>query len=696
MGSEYLLEVRSREMPATRLKKALKQLGGRLFEELMGRGLAPQEIITGATPRRLMVCCLGLPAAEPDRREQELGPPEDEAWEGEEPTAALLGFSERLGLELDALKPIQTERGTYMGVVRQVEGRPVGEVLAEQVPQILAEISWEARSRWQGGAVWVRPMLGIVSVLDGEVLPFALGGVEAGKTTCGHPVLSPEEFTVSSLAEYRRCLEERGIEVGWEARRRALGGALAQRAKKLKGRLEEHPELLESLTAHLEIPGALGGAFDPDFLTLPEEILLATLRDQHLALPLRNRDGDLLPLFVTGMDRLDDPKGVVRTGHERALAGRLADARFHYEADRQQAMAERSRQLEHVVFHVGLGTYAEKGERVNSLAELLAEELGLEEEKDAIGQAATLLKADLTTEMFREFPRLRGTLGGIYAREEGYLDAVWRAVAEHYRPGSAEGAIPTQPAGQVLALADRLDTLVGYLGIGLLPRGGKDPYALRRLAQGLLRILLEAEFELDLDLVAARAVLLYGDALERGAEEILTDLQTFLGDRLTHLLGQHGFNYDEIEATLAIGQRNLPDLVARIEALRTVRGEPDFRSLVLAAKRISNLVDGTQEYELQSDLLVEDAERELAEAVAAAREDVDLAVAERRYADGLRRIAALVPALDRFFAEVLVMDENEERRANRIALLQRCRRLFWRVARLKQMVVDKDVGEARE
>jgi glycyl-tRNA synthetase beta chain len=542
----------------------------------------------------------------------------------------------------------------------------------------------------------VRPVLSILSLLDGEILPFEFDGIRAGNTSCGHPILSPESFTVHSGTEYRQRLAKLGIEVVWNDRRERLFEALKTEADELKGRLEEDPELLEHLSSQLEIPGATGGSFDPDFLNLPEQILLAALRDQHMAFPLRNRDGDLLPLFVTGMNRPDDPVGSIRTGQARALTGRLVDARFHYEADRKHTMAERGRQLEHIAFHSDLGTYAEKTERVLSLAEFLVDELDLDQEREAVGQAGALLKADLTTEMFRDFPRLRGTLGGIYAREEGYVEAVWRAIAEHYDPRSSEGPIPTQPTGQVLAVADRLDTLVGYLGLGLLPRGGKDPNALRRLAQGLLRILLEAGFEFDLDMVAARAVLLYGDALERGAQEILTDLQGFLGDRLTQLLGQRGFNFDEIEAAKAIGQRNLPDLVARIEALRTVREEPDFRSLVLAAKRISNLVDGSQEVEIQADLLVEEAERELAEAVVAVRKDVDLAVSERRYADGLRRIEALVPALDRFFAEVLVMDENESRRTNRLALLQSCRRTFWRVARLKEMVVEKEVVNDRK
>ena len=689
MGHEYLLEIRSLDMPPDEVENALKRIGGRLFEELMGSGLAPGEIVTGATPRRLMVCCLDLPESEVDREEQELGPSAEDAWEDDKPTAALLGFAERVGCDPAEISVLKTERGDYAGIVRRVPGRVARDVLAEKLPRLLAEVPWTSRARWREGDLWVRPVRSVLSLFDGKILPLDLGPHEAGDLTAGHPVLSPEPFAVKSFTHYVAELADRGIEVSWRRRAEQLGKGLEERAQELKGQLEIGDDQLFRLAGRCEIPGTLGGGFDPDHLSLPEEILCATL-EGHLASPLRNKDGELLPLFVTAVDRADDPDGVVRAGHERALSGHLADARFHYDADRARTMVERARELDQHTFHPGLGTWAEKTERLLALAQLIARESGLEEHIEAIQQAAQLLKADLTTDTMRRLPQLRGTLGGIHARREGYMEAVWRAISEHYQPGSSTAPIPSQSTGQVLALADRLDTLVGFLGLGLLPQGRKDPYALRRLVRGLLRILIEGGFELDLDLVGARAVLLYGDALERGAEEILTDLQGFLSARLEHLLGQRGFTFDEIAAARAVGHSNLPDLVARIEALRTVREEADFRSLVLAAKRISNLVDGLGDEPFDETLLSVDAERELAEALDGVREKVDQAVAERRYADGLRHIEALVPALDRFFAEVLVMDENASRRTNRIALLQRCRRTFWRVARLKEMVIDRE------
>ena len=397
--------------------------------------------------------------------------------------------------------------------------------------------------------------------------------------------------------------------------------------------------------------------------------------------------GDLLPFFVATMDRVDDPSGTVRAGYERAVAGRLADIRHHFERDRRTTLVERARDLDQLPFH-SLGHLGEKTERVRGLVSLIASALGWEGDGEAAEQAAELAKADLTCETVRESPALRGTLGGLLAREEGYVETVWRAISHQYRPGSVEGALPATRSGQLLALADRLDTLVGFCALGELPRGGKDPMALRRLTLGLLRLLVELELDLDLDLVAARAALAYGERVSVEPEDLLGSLQGFLDERIRHFFGQRGYAFDEIEAAMAVGWTSLVDLERRLRALQEVREDAEFRSLVLAAKRIANMVAEMAEHELDPELLGEEAEHELSDVVASVRGEVDEAIGERRYEVGLRAMGALVPVLDRFFAEVLVMDENEALRNNRVALLQVCRRLFWRIARIKQMVVD--------
>lgn len=685
---ELLFEIRCQQLPEGKVRGILKQLAGGLFEELMGRGLAPAEILTGATARRLTLCCQGLPTAAPDRQEQELGPPLAEAYQGGEATAALHGFAERVGVEVADLQEIKTERGTYLGVVRQVAGQTTEEVLQHVLPRVLSQMRWHNRAAWHDERHWPRPLTGLLAVLDGELLPCAFDGFEASRETVGHAQLSPLAFVVGNYADYREGLGRRGIEISWQERRAKLKQALQDRAAELGGELVDDEDLLGRLTDRCEIPGIVHGSFDVQFLDLPREVLLATLVDQQRAFAIARRH-DLLPFFITVMDRLDDTDGVVQRGHERSLAGRLLDAGFYYRADRGISLVERAVRLDQMTFHPGLSTLGDKTRRVAALVEIIADELDWHDDLAAAQQAAALAKADLTTDMVREYPSLRGTMGGIYAREEGYVGAVWQAVAEHYRPASRRGPVPTGRPASLLAVADRIDTVVGFCGLGRLPKGSSDPWALRRLVQGLLRILVEHRMELDLDLVAARSVLLYGDILPTGAETVVSALQTFFDDRVRHFLGQLGMAIDEIEATMAVGGKTLPNLVARLEALQEVRGTAEFHSLVLAAKRISNIVQGVPEQQVQDELLVEEAEVALAQELADVRHGVTEAVAERRFKDGLVAMQRLVAPLDRFFAQVLVMDENESLRQNRLALLQRCRRVFWRIARLHEMAIER-------
>lgn len=687
---DYLLEIRSDEIPVRLLQGAVKQLGVRLFEDLVGRGLAPSEMVSGVTPRRLAFLAYGIPEVEPDREQRELGPPVQEAHDEEgEPTEALLGFAVRVGVEVEDLETIKTEKGEYIGHVRKVEGRPVAEVLAERVPAILRDLRWRVPKLrlTSEEPFWIRPVRGIVSLLDGEVIPVELDGQEAGNETSGHPILSPEPFEVEGPADYLEKLGELGVEVRFEVRRRRLGEALAERAEELGGQLHDAPELIRQLALRTEIPGVVDGAFDASYLSLPREILLAALEERQSAFAVLSGE-DVLPCFITVMDRPDDPEGLVRRGQEFAAAGRLADARFHYETDRRSALAERARRLDQLPFRKGLGHYAAKTARLQALVELIAAEAGWDEEAAAAQEAAALLKADLTTAMVRDFPALKGVLGGIYARQEGYVESVWQAIYDQYFPLNLYDDIPRERAGVLVAVADRLDTLVGFFGIGEAPTGSRDPQGLRRLAAGLLRLLIEAEMALDLDLVAARAVFLYNEddrVLERGAEDIVTRLQTFLADRLRYVLGQRDFEVDEIEAAMAVGSTNLPELSERLKALKTVRGEESFHSLVQAAKRIFNIVQGAPEHELKPELLEEEAEKDLYADLVEVRRNVDEAVERRDYAESLRAMTTLVPHLDRFMAEVLVMAEDEDVRANRMALLQSVRRVFWRTARLKEM-----------
>jgi glycyl-tRNA synthetase beta chain len=692
---EFFLEVRCEEIPARMLQPAMREAGARLFEELLAKGLTPKEVQTGFTPRRLVLTLKGVPGREPDREEESIGPPASVAFDDDgQPTAAAHGFAKKCGVEPADLRVVTTPKGDYVGTTIRTAGRSVTVVLAEVVPKVLTDLSWAKSMRWgEGEGPWVRPVHGVVALYDGEVVAFDLFGVSSGNSTLGHPIHSPKAFAVRNGADYRRKMARRNIEVRFDKRLRRLTEGMQAAAADLQGELVPDPELLDKLAAICGIPGIIQGAFDAKYLDLPREVLSASLRDHQSALTVES-GGELLPCFLTVMDRADDPEGRVQAGNEWVVEARLDDARFFYGEDRKTSLADRRGDLEHLVFHVKLGTYAEKTERLVKLTRALCEVLGWDAELEDALDAAGLLKVDLTTEMVKEFTSLQGIMGGVYARQDGKPESVWRAIYDQYLPVSTEDSIPRTRAGVATAIADRVDTLVGMFGLGLVPSGSRDPFGLRRAAQGLVRIVLEADLPLDLDLVAALAARLYGERIEKRGEEILTALRPFLHDRVRHLLGLQGYAYDTIEAALGAGSSNLPDLFARVDAVHRVREEPAFLSVALAAKRIANIVKDSPEFEVTTDLLREEAEQDLHQAAVSHRTVVREAEAAAEYERCLRQIGDLAEVLDRFFVEVLVMDENPELRQNRIGLLQSIQRLISRTARLTEVVVDK--SEHRE
>ena len=695
-GTEFLLEVRSEEIPARMLEPAMRELATRLFEELMALNLAPAEMETGFTLRRLILMLKGLPSRESDREEEMVGPPVRAAFDAEgRPTRAAEGFARKCGVEVEALRRIETDKGEYLAATRSIVGRPTADVLAGMVPGIVEGLGWAKTMRWGiGEGPWVRPIHGVVALCDGEVVPMTVFDVESGCETSGHPVLSSRTFAIRGVSDYRRKMARRQIVVRFEERRQRLQDQLDEAADNLGGELVADAELLKRLTAICEIPGTVIGRFDPAFLSLPREILITSLRDHQSAFTLES-EGMLLPSFITVMDRPDDPEGRIKAGNEWVVAARLEDARFFFNEDRKTTLEQRKEKLDHVTFHAKLGSYADKTRRTTELTKEICESLDWQDVVEDGVAASNLLKVDLTSEMVKEFTSLQGIVGGLYAEREEYPAQVWQAIYDQYLPASTEDAIPRGRAGQATALADRIDTLVGMFGLGLLPSGSRDPLGLRRAGQGVVRILLEGELSLDLDLIAAKSVLLFEDLMDRDGQEILSDLRPFLQDRVRHLLGLRGYAYDTIEAALTAGSSNLPDLLARVEALHKVREESDFLSVVLAAKRIANIVREAPQEDLEESRLKEPAERDLHDAAEALRNEIDQAEKQGDYEPGLRAIAKLSEPLDRFFVEVLVMDEDLELRNNRIALLQGIQRMISRTARLTEVVVDKSEHRGR-
>ncbi len=686
---ELLLEVRCEEIPARMVAQGMRQLATRFFEELVAAKLVPEEVITGFTPRRLMLCLKGLPEREPDRHEQIVGPPASAAWKDGVPTAALQGFAARCGVETRDVQRVKTEKGEYAAVDKTVVGRPTPELLRELTPRLLGDIRWPKEMRWGAGdGPWVRPVHGLLAIYAGEVLPCVFFGVPAGRTTVGHPVLSAESFEVADHEEYTTRLRERGIEILFDTRRARLEQRAAELAAEAGGTLVEDDELLARMAAVCAIPGMVRGALDEDCLELPREVLITSLRDHQSALTVE-KDGRLLPCFLTVMDRADDLEGLVRSGNEWVVAARLADARFFWQEDRKLPLGGRDERLEHLSFHEKLGSYAEKSRRIGRLVHWLCDVLERPDLAEPAQLAARLLKADLTTEMVKEFTSLQGIMGGVYAREEGVAEEVWQAVYDQYLPAAIDDPLPRGMVGRIVSLADRFDTLAGLFGLGAAPTGSRDPFGLRRAAQGAMRILLEGELSIDPEALAVQAARHFETRLEATPEEVVERLRPFLQDRVRHLLALQGFAYDEIEAALATAWRDLPDLRARVAAVHATRRRPGFLDVVLAAKRIANILREQPRAELDEMLLREAGERRLHEAGGELDTEIVAAAQERDYERGLAAVAGFAEVLEQFFTEVLVMDENPQLRRNRLALLQATERTLSRIARLQEVVVEK-------
>lgn len=700
--SVFLLEVRSEEIPARMLASAIEELGASLLSELVAVGVVPQSLRTAFTPRRLIVLIEGLPRQTPDRTRIELGPPAVVAFDADgKPTSAALGFARKFSVSVEDLRrewvdregrtvPAGTAGAQERAVLaRVVPGTPLKDLFAEKVPTLLRQLSWPKTMRWgiaQGP--WVRPVHSIVALFDSEVVPFELFGVRSGRVTAGHPILSPHPIELNSAGEYEAKLKELGLVIDPRERSEQLLQTLRSSAAQHGGELIEDPKLLERLVAVCEIPGVVAGRFEERFLGLPEEILQTSLRDHQSAFSIRDPDGPMLPVFLTVMDRAEDPCGWVQKGNEWVVAARLEDAFFFWHKDREQPLQSFAPRLEGLAVHAELGSYREKTERLVRLVRELA--CGqLPPELVALAErSAAFAKLDLVTGMVGEFPDLQGIVGGLYLREQGEPYEVWSAVYDQYRPASTDDELPRSETGRVLALADRLDHLIGFFSLGesYYPTGSRDPFALRRAALGAVRLASSGTGPDDLTPIVRAAVEEAALRLARdSAEKTFATLVAFLRERLSFLLEHEGLPVAAIHA--ALGAR-APELALRPFALRAqalaeMLGDPDLASVAQLFRRVKNILKGVDNHlSFHPERCQLPAEVALFEAYQSIESNLDIGVEDGRIGPALRAAASLASVLDRFFIEVLVMDPDFELRQNRLGLLDLLRNRLLRLADL--------------
>lgn len=688
---DFLLEIRTEEIPAGTLAGARVDLSRRFTEALAEEGLTAEAVESLATPRRLVLILRQVPERQQDRSSEVLGPPAAQAFDAEgRPTRAAQGFARAQKVEVSDLVVVESTRGATVAARRVIPGRETLEVLSEITPRVIASLTFPKTMRWgEGARHFVRPVRGVVALYGGRVVPFEVFGVPSGDTTTGHRLLSDGEFRVLGPGDYLEKLRGEHVEPDGEARRLAILEAARRMAAEVGGHVESDADLVATLADLVEWPGLVRGSFDPQFLELPAEIATTAMRVHQKYLPVRGHDG-LMPHFLAVMDNTEDRRGFIAKGNEWVLNARLADARFFFEEDTRKSLESRLPELETLTFQDRLGDYLGKTRRLAKLSETIARAVGRPDLVEGVVAAARLSKTDLTTRMVKEFTDLQGVVGGIYARREGQPDTIWKAIYDHYRPLSGSDDPPREATGAILALADRFDTLCGLFGVGLVPTGSKDPYGLRRAAYGAVVIVVSRRWRLDWKPVARQALSLYeGETTDADVDLALSELEKFFAERLRNLLERRGHSHDEISAVLNVGVWDFADAAERALALSEARRHMDFRSLILAFKRIRNIVGSEPTGSPSSELYLEPAERALAADFLQARQAIEQFVSARRYREAMETIASIAPSLDRFFVDVLVNCPEEELRRNRLALLAAIQKEFTRLADFSEIVVEK-------
>jgi len=696
VAKDLILEVGTEEIPASYIPPALAQLGRETSEVLAKGRLSYRNLWTGGTPRRLVLRLEGVAERQEDVSVEVVGPPKAKAFDAEgRPTQAGLGFAKSQGVSVDALQIKRLPKGEYVAVVAEHRGRPAGEILSGVLPERVMNLEFPRSMRWRAEPFrFARPIRWVLAILGDEVLPLELAGLRADRVTYGHRFLSAGPMRIENPRSYAGVLEEAFVVVDPDVRRGRIVDEINRLAREKGGRVHSDEELLAEVVHLVEYPTAVCGGFDPSFLDLPADVVITAMKEHQKYFAVEGKDGRLLPYFIAVGNSGADVADGVRLGNERVLEARLDDARFYWQEDLKTSLEQKVESLSKVVWQEKLGTLLEKTERLVALTEFLAADQPPEVRRVAL-RAARLSKADLVTEMIRdgkEFTKLQGVMGSEYARVSGEPEEVCAAIAEHYLPRFAEDRVPETLPGALVAIADKVDTIVGCFGAGLIPSGSQDPYGLRRQGLGVIRTVVEREFRLDLGDLVRRALTLYGEAF--GAEGIEDRVLEFFRTRMGTYLGDQGYRHDEIDAVLSLYCRDPIDVISRVAALRDSRGDQEFERLIEGFKRVRNIVKGTGDLpDLQKGLLAEDAEKKLHASILTTERGINPLLGEGEYAKALKLLVMLRARIDDLFDRVMVMVEDKSLRNNRLALLREVERLFLRVADFSKIVVEGGTGE---
>lgn len=686
MEDAFYLEIGTEEIPAGYIQPALEAMSAQMVRFLDESRIGHGTPFTTGTPRRLMLHIPGVAAGQEACTTEVFGPPKSVAFDAQgNPTKAAEGFARGQGVSLEAVTVKATPKGEYLCIVREEAGLPTKELLEKMLPDFIARIPFPKSMHWGSQTVtFARPIQWIVALLGKQVLDFHYGAVQAGNKSMGHRFLSPEWIAVNDFESHLENLKKHYVVASLDERRDFIRKAIHEAAAKVGGRILEDEELLDEVTQIVEYPYPIVGEYEEKYLELPPELLITVIKKHQRYFAVIDEKGDLLRYFVTVANTVPRDPRVVASGNGRVVRARLEDARFYYKEDQKTRLESRAEQLKTVVFHTKLGTSWEKVERFTSLVEWLAGQLA-PGSLETVRRAAYLCKADLVTGVVGEFPELQGVMGRVYAGLQGEPREVATAIYEHYLPTRAGGPIPESMEGALLSIADKMDTIAACFGVGLIPSGTADPFALRRQTLGIIRIVMEKPLRLSLVELLNRALPLIGSRMTESAETVRQGVLDFFQGRLHHLLVQEGLSPDVVEASLAVGIDDLVDAAARARALAEFKRRPDFESLAAAFKRVVNIIKEPEKTPVDPELFQSDAEHALFTALRDTEGAVAGCLASCDFNSTLETMSGMKGYIDAFFDSVLVMDKDEAIRRNRLSLLTRIRKLFSTVADFRKI-----------
>ncbi|MBI3753538.1 MAG: glycine--tRNA ligase subunit beta [Deltaproteobacteria bacterium] len=723
MAKDLLLEIGTEEIPARFIPNALESIKLSLEKNMMARNLHHKSIQTVGTPRRLVLYAQDMDEKQADTVVETMGPARRAAFdEHEKPTKAAEGFAKSQGIKVKDLQIVKTEKGEYICARKEVKGKRTKDILQEVLPKIITEIQFQKAMRWGNGDIrFARPIHWIAAIFGKDTIPFKVGHIKAGAVSYGHRFMKPQPFKVTGLKDYLKKTKAAYVIADMEERKQAIQKGIKKEAKTINGVVLQDDELLAEVTNLVEYPVALRGGFDREFLALPRDVIINAMREHQRYFSVVDKEGNLLPYFIfVANTKTKDPKVVIK-GNERVLKARLSDAKFYFDKDIKIPLKDRVEQLKGVVFQARLGTSYEKVERFTRLAVYIGNEArfcnsmgALEKPEDfltenynpknydpqktdpgfiakyIIGRTAMLCKADLVSGMVGEFPKLQGVMGMEYALVSGECPDVARAIYEHYMPTQAGGKTPAGIPGAIISIADKMDTICGCFGVGLIPTGEKDPYALRRQALGIIAIIIEKGFPVSIDKIVDISIYLLNSKLTRTLADVKKDVMEFFKERLRNQLMSQGSSFDTVDAVLSSSWHDINDAIKRVKTLEKFKKNPACGALVVAFKRVSNILKGIELNDEKPDAaLFEDVnERALFEVEERIAPEIAAYWKDGNYEKVFETLSSLKGIIDTFFDKVMVMVDDEKIRRNRLVLLNTVRNLYYQIADISKLAAQ--------